>query len=154
MQTKIEAAKIAVAAGTSMIIASGKPLHPIRRISEGERATFFAAEATPATARKNWIAGHLETRGALVIDEGAVKALRAGKSLLPAGVRGVRGRFQRGDAIAIVGPNGEIGRGLVAYDADDAERIAGRNSREIESILGYAGRAEMIHRDDMALRGE
>jgi len=155
MQTKIEAAKIAVAAGTSMIIASGKPLHPIRRISEGERATFFPAEASPATARKTWISGHLETRGALVIDEGAVKALRGGKSLLPAGVRAIRGRFQRGDAIAILGPNGEdIGRGLVAYDSDDAERIAGRNSREIESILGYAGRAEMIHRDDMALRGE
>ena len=155
MQTKIEAAKIAAAAGTSMIIATGKPLHPIRRISEGERATFFPAEASPATARKTWISGHLETRGALVIDEGAVKALRGGKSLLPAGVRAIRGRFQRGDAIAILGPNGEdIGRGLVAYDAEDAERIVGRNSREIESILGYAGRAEMIHRDDMALRGE
>jgi glutamate 5-kinase len=155
MQTKIEAAKIAVAAGTSMIIASGKPDHPIRRIAEGARATFFPAEATPATARKNWIAGHLETRGALVIDEGAVKALRSGKSLLPAGVKAVRGDFGRGDAIAIIGPKGEeVGRGLVAYDAGDAERIAGRNSKEIESILGYAGRAEMIHRDDMALRGE
>jgi glutamate 5-kinase len=154
MQTKIEAAKIAVAAGTTMIIASGKPLNPIRRIADGERATFFAAEATPATARKNWIAGHLEVRGALVIDEGAVKALRTGKSLLPAGVRSVRGTFERGDAIAILGPNGEeVGRGLVAYDATDAERIVGRNSREIESILGYAGRAEMIHRDDMAIRG-
>jgi glutamate 5-kinase len=155
MQTKIEAAKIAVTAGTSMIIASGKPDHPIRRISDGERSTFFPAEATPATARKNWIAGHLETHGALVIDDGAVKALRSGKSLLPAGVKAVRGRFERGDAIAIIGPNGEeVGRGLVAYDAEDAERIVGRNSKEIESILGYAGRAEMIHRDDMALRGE
>jgi glutamate 5-kinase len=155
MQTKIEAAKIAIAAGTSMIIASGKPDHPIRRISEGERSTFFPAEATPATARKSWIAGHLETHGALIIDDGAVKALRSGKSLLPAGVKSVRGRFARGDAIAIIGPNGEeVGRGLVAYDAEDAERIVGRNSKEIESILGYAGRAEMIHRDDMALRGE
>jgi glutamate 5-kinase len=155
MQTKIEAAKIAVAAGTSMIIASGKPEHPIQRISNGERFTLFPAEATPATARKNWIAGHLETHGALVIDEGAVKALRGGKSLLPAGVKSVRGHFERGDAIAIIGPKGEeVGRGLVAYDAADAERIAGRNSKEIESILGYAGRAEMIHRDDMALRGE
>jgi glutamate 5-kinase len=155
MQTKIEAAKIAAAAGTSMIIASGKPDHPIRRISDGERATFFPAEATPATARKSWIAGHLETLGALVIDDGAVKALRSGKSLLPAGVKSVRGRFERGDAIAIIGPNGEeVGRGLVAYDAQDAVRIAGRNSKEIESILGYAGRAEMIQRDDIALRGE
>jgi len=107
------------------------------------------------TARKKWISGRLETRGALVIDDGAVKALRAGKSLLPAGVRRVEGRFQRGDAVAIKGPSGEeIGRGLVAYDLADAERIAGRNSGEIEAILGYAGRAEMIHRDDMALRGE
>ena len=107
------------------------------------------------TARKRWISGQLETRGALVVDAGAVKALRAGKSLLPAGVRRVEGSFQRGDAVEIVGADGEeIGRGLVAYDAADAERIAGRNSREIETILGYAGRAEMIHRDDMALRGE
>jgi glutamate 5-kinase len=155
MQTKIEAAKIATAAGTAMVIASGKPLHPLRLISEGADCTWFMAEANPVTARKKWISGRLETRGALVIDDGAVKALRAGKSLLPAGVRRVEGRFQRGDAVSIRGPNGEeIARGLVAYDLADAELIAGRNSREIEAILGYAGRAEMIHRDDMALRGE
>ena len=99
--------------------------------------------------------GPAGTRGSLHIDQGAVKALRAGKSLLPAGVRRLEGRLRRGDAVAIMGPNGEeIGRGLVAYDIADAERIAGRNSREIETILGFAGRAEMIHRDDMALRGE
>ncbi len=155
MQTKIEAGKIATAAGTAMVIASGKPLHPIRRISEGANCTWFLADANPVTARKTWISGHLETKGALVIDDGAIRALRAGKSLLPAGVRRVEGRFQRGDAVAIKGPKGEeIGRGLVAYDLADAERIAGRNSGEIEAILGYAGRAEMIHRDDMALRGE
>ena len=113
------------------------------------------AEDNPVTARKRWISGRLETHGALVVDEGAVKALRAGKSLLPAGVRRIEGRFQRGDAVDIVDLDGEeVGRGLVAYDAADAERIAGRNSHEIEAILGYAGRAEMIHRDDMALRGD
>ncbi len=155
MQTKIEAGKIATAAGTTMVIASGKPLHPIRRISEGATCTWFLAEANPVTARKTWISGHLETKGSLFIDDGAIKALRAGKSLLPAGVRRVEGRFQRGDAVAIKGPQGEeIGRGLVAYDLADAELIAGRNSREIKAILGYAGRAAMIHRDDMALRGE
>jgi glutamate 5-kinase len=155
MQTKIEAAKIATAGGTAMVIAGGKPLHPLRRIIGGAPCTWFLAEANPVTARKKWILGGLETHGILTIDEGAVRALRSGKSLLPAGVRRVVGRFQRGDAVAIRGPMGEeIGRGLVAYDVADAERIAGRNSREIEAILGYAGRAEMIHRDDMALRGE
>ena len=155
MTTKIEAAKIATAGGTTMLIASGHENHPLRRVAAGARCTWFTAETTPVTARKKWISGHVETRGALVVDDGAIKALRAGKSLLPAGVKRVEGRFQRGDAVAILGPNGrEIGRGLVAYDAGDAVRIAGRNSREIEAILGFAGRAEMIHRDDMALRGE
>ena len=155
MTTKIEAAKIATAAGTTMLIASGKPLHPLRRISEGASCTWFLPEINPVTARKKWIYGRLQTRGILTIDEGAVKALRGGKSLLPAGVRGVEGRFQRGDSVSIRGPDGEeIGRGLIAYDLADAERIVGRNSREITAILGYAGRAEMVHRDDMALRGE
>jgi glutamate 5-kinase len=155
MQTKVEAGKIATAAGTAMIIASGKENHPLRRIAEGARCTWFMPDANPVTARKKWISGHLETRGSLTIDDGAVKALRSGKSLLPAGVRRVDGRFHRGDAVTILGPAGEeIGRGLVAYDRADAEQIAGRNSREIEAILGFAGRAEMIHRDDMALRGE
>jgi len=155
MQTKVEAGKIAVASGTAMVIASGKEANPIRRIAEGGRCTWFLAEANPVAARKTWISGRLEKRGSLTIDDGAVKALRSGKSLLPAGVRRVEGRFQRGDAVAILGPGGEeIGRGLVAYDAGDAERLAGRNSREIEKLLGFAGRAEMIHRDDMVLRGE
>jgi glutamate 5-kinase len=155
MKTKIEAGKIATAAGTVMVIASGRETHPLRTIAAGGRCTWFLAEANPVTARKRWISGKLETTGALVVDAGAARALRAGKSLLPAGVRRVEGRFQRGDAVEIVGLAGEeIGRGLVAYDAADAERIAGRNSREIEAILGFAGRAEMIHRDDMALRGE
>lgn len=155
MRTKIEAGKIATSAGAAMVIASGKPLGALRLVAEGGRATWFAAEGSPTTARKNWISGHLETRGALVVDAGAAGAIRSGKSLLPAGVKEVQGRFQRGDAVRIVGPSGEeIGRGLVAYDHDDAQRILGRNSREIEAILGFAGRAAMIHRDDMAIRGE
>jgi glutamate 5-kinase len=155
MRTKLEAGKIANAAGATMIIADGHAGHPLRRIATGEKCTWFLAPTNPVTARKRWIAGTLEIRGALIVDGGAVSALRAGKSLLPAGVRGVEGRFQRGDAVRIVGTDGhEVGRGLVAYDAPDAERIAGKNSRDIEAILGFAGRAEMIHRDDMALRGE
>jgi glutamate 5-kinase len=155
METKIAAAKIATVAGTAMIIASGHELAPLSRISAGEKCTWFLPDANPVTARKAWISGRLETRGAVIVDDGAVKALRAGKSLLPAGVRRIEGNFQRGDAVQIRSESGEeIGRGLVAYDADYAGKIAGRNSREIETILGFAGRAEMIHRDDMALRGE
>jgi len=155
MRTKLEAGKIATAGGAAMVIANGHRLHPIRRIGAGERCTWFLADLNPVTARKRWISGRLETHGAVVVDAGAVRALRAGKSLLPAGVRRIEGRFQRGDSVRIVVDGGEeVGRGLVAYDAGDAERIAGRNSREIEAILGFAGRAEMIHRDDMALRGE
>ncbi|MEZ5839212.1 MAG: glutamate 5-kinase [Hyphomicrobiales bacterium] len=153
MKTKIEAGKIAAGAGTTMVIASGKTLHPLATISGGGRATWFPAPASPVTARKKWISGTLEPRGALHLDAGAVKALRAGKSLLPAGVKRVDGTFARGDAVAIYDADGlEIGRGLIEYDRDDAARIAGCNSREIETILGYSGRAEMIHRDDMALR--
>jgi glutamate 5-kinase len=155
MQTKIEAGKIATSAGTTMVIASGHGPNPLARITAGEKCTWFLPDANPVTARKRWISGHLETRGAVIVDAGAVRALRAGKSLLPAGVSKVEGGFHRGDAVAIRGPNGEeIGRGLVAYDATDAERLVGRNSGEIETILGFAGRAEMIHRDDMALRGD
>jgi glutamate 5-kinase len=155
MQTKIEAARIATTAGTTMVIASGRKLNPLAAISAGDRCTWFLPEARPGTARKNWIAGHLETRGAVAIDAGAVKALRAGKSLLPAGVKRVEGAFQRGDAIRVLGPDGqEIARGLVAYDFVDAQRIIGRNSSEIEKILGYSGRAEMMHRDDMVVTGE
>jgi glutamate 5-kinase len=154
MQTKIEAARIATGAGTTMVIAGGHRLNPLAAISDGQRCTWFVAETKPGTARKKWISGHLETRGAIIVDEGALRALRSGKSLLPAGVTGVRGRFQRGDAIKILGPQGEeVGRGLVAFDADDAERISGRNSAEIETILGYAGRPEMVHRDDMVIAG-
>jgi glutamate 5-kinase len=155
MQTKIEAARIATNAGTHMIIASGSIDHPLRAIAEGGRCTWFLTAANPVTARKKWIAGALEPKGTLLIDAGAVAALRRGKSLLPAGVVGVDGTFARGDAVIIRGPNGaEIGRGLCAYDAEDAQKIRGRLSADIASILGFSGRAEMVHRDDLVVGPE
>jgi glutamate 5-kinase len=118
----------------------------------GARATRFHASTSPVAARKRWIAGVLVPQGALIIDDGAVKALKAGSSLLPAGIRQIDGRFERGDAVLVRDGDGrEIARGLAAYGAADAERIAGKRSLEIEAILGYRGRDEMIHRDDLAL---
>ena len=155
MQTKIEAAKIVTGAGTHMIIASGRVDHPLRAIAEGARCTWFLAAGNPVTARKKWIAGSLEPKGTLTIDAGAVAALRRGNSLLPVGVVRVEGGFARGDAVIIRGPDGaEIGRGLSAYDADDAKKISGRSSADIASILGFSGRAEMIHRDDLVVGRE
>ncbi|HWK87387.1 MAG TPA: glutamate 5-kinase [Xanthobacteraceae bacterium] len=155
MKTKIEAAKIATSAGTHMVIASGRKLHPLQAIVEGAPCTWFLTPASPVTSRKKWIAGTLEARGAIHIDEGAVAALRRGKSLLPAGVVRIEGRFARGDAVIVRGPDGgEIARGLVAYDAENAAKIIGHNSEQIEAILGYHGRSEMIHRDDLAMAGE
>ena len=152
MKTKIDAGKIATAAGTSMVITSGKELNPLKRLDDGARGTWFPALATPASARKAWIGGHLEPRGQIGLDAGAVRAMKSGKSLLPAGVTSVTGSFMRGDAVILLSPEGRtIGRGLIAYDADEAQLIAGRNSREIEAIVGYPGRAEMIHRDDLVL---
>jgi glutamate 5-kinase len=130
MVTKIEAGKIATTAGTHMVIASGHVDHPLQAIATGAACTWFLTPANPVTARKKWIAGSLEPRGALVIDAGAVKALRSGKSLLPAGVIKVEGAFERGDAVVVRGPDGaELGRGLIAYDAGDADKIKGRSSR-------------------------
>ncbi len=152
MRTKIEAAKIATTGGTHMMIASGKIDHPLAKIADGGRCTWFLTPATPVTARKRWIAGSLEPKGTLTIDAGAVSALRAGKSLLPAGVIRVDGQFARGDAVVVRGPDTrEIGRGLVAYDAEDAEKIKGRSSPDVMAILGISGRAEMIHRDDLVV---
>jgi glutamate 5-kinase len=154
MRTKIEAAKIATSAGTHLVIASGRQLHPLRAIAEGGPSTWFLTPANPVTARKKWIGGSLEPKGAIHIDAGAVAALRRGKSLLPAGVVRIEGAFARGDAVVIRGPDGaEIGRGLVAYDRDDAARLIGQNSERIEAILGYRGRSEMVHRDDLVLGG-
>ena len=155
MVTKIEAGKIATSAGTHMVIASGHVAHPLEAIAKGAACTWFLTPANPVTARKKWIAGSLEPRGALSIDAGAVKALRGGKSLLPAGVTRIDGGFGRGDAVVVRGPDGgEIGRGLIAYDADDAERIKGKSSADVQAILGFTGRTEMIHRDDLVLGGE
>lgn len=153
MRTKIEAGKIATAGGAHMLIADGRGKNPLRRIAEGGRCTWFLSASTPATARKTWIAGSLEPRGTLHVDDGAARALRGGASLLPVGVTRAEGEFSRGDAVVIRAADGaELGRGLVAYDADEAARVLGKASRDIEAVLGYPGRAEMIHRDDMALR--
>lgn len=155
MKTKIDAAKIATEAGTAMVITLGKRLNPLAAIDRGEPATWFLAEGTPHTARKTWIAGTLDARGTIMIDDGALKALRGGRSLLPAGCTTITGRFHRGDTVIIVDQRGsEVGRGLVAFDADEAEAIIGHKTQDIATILGYAGRSELIHRDDLVLRGE
>jgi glutamate 5-kinase len=155
MLTKIEAGKIATTAGIHMVIASGRVANPLKAIADGKPCTWFLTPANPVTARKKWIAGSLEPRGAIVIDAGAVKALKAGRSLLPAGVIKIDGNFDRGDAVVVRGPDGdEIGRGLIAYDFNDAEKIRGQSSAAIMEILGFTGRTEMIHRDDLVLRGE
>ncbi len=152
MRTKVEAAKIALAAGTHMVITTGKVLHPLQAIADGATCTWFLAASDPVTAKKRWIAGHLEPSGVLHIDAGAEKALASGKSLLPAGVKRIEGVFERGDAVIIRAADGrELGRGLVAYARSDADRIIGKKSSEITAILGFAGRDELIHRDDMAL---
>ena len=152
MQTKIEAARIATQAGTHMLIASGRLAHPLSALAQGGRCTWFLTPANPVTARKKWIAGTLEPKGSLSIDAGAVAALRSGKSLLPAGVNRIEGSFARGDAVVIRGPDGvEVGRGIVAYDAEDAARIKGRASADIITILGFGGRAAMVHRDDLVM---
>jgi glutamate 5-kinase len=152
MATKIEAGKIATQAGTHMVIASGRIAHPLKAIAEGARCTWFLTPANPVTARKKWIAGSLEPKGTLTIDAGAVAALHNGNSLLPVGVIRVDGVFARGDAVVIRGPDGvEVARGLVAYDAEDAEKLKGRSSADIISILGFGGRTEMVHRDDLVV---
>lgn len=152
MATKIAAAKIAVAAGCHMCVALGRELHPLRRIEEGARCSWFFPTANPATVRKQWIAGALKPAGEVVVDRGAASALRAGKSLLPAGVKAVEGHFQRGDALIVRDLEGrEIARGLSTYSSTDAERLKGRQSREIEALLGYRGRDELIHRDDLVV---
>ncbi len=155
MQTKLEAAKIATGAGTHMVIASGHIEHPLDAIAKGARCTWFLAAGNPVTARKKWIAGSLEPKGTLIIDAGAVAALRRGNSLLPVGVVRIEGDFARGDAVIIRGPDGaEIGRGLCAYDAEDAQKIRGRSSADIDTILGFSGRAEMVHRDNLVVGRE
>src|SRR5215469_12094571 len=152
MAAKIAAARIALAAGCHMCIAAGAPRHPLRRIEEGAECTWFIPTATPAAARKQWIAGTLRPAGAITIDAGALRALLEGRSLLPAGVTGTRGRFDRGDTVSVLASDGaEIARGIIAYSDGDAARIMGRKSSEIAELLGFRGRDEMIHRDDLVI---
>jgi glutamate 5-kinase len=151
MVTKIKAAKIATSGGTHLVIAFGKALNPLAALVSGG-GTWFLARSDPIAARKRWIAGTLEPKGAVTVDSGAAAALASGKSLLPAGVTRIEGEFEKGDAVVIRSGEGvELGRGLTAYDHTDAKRIIGRKSSELEAILGYLGRPELIHRDDMAL---
>ncbi len=153
MVTKLQAARIALQGGCHMAIADGRRDNPLALLSRGGVATWFIAGATPTSARKRWIAGSLSPAGAITIDDGAQAALARGKSLLPAGVVAVEGGFQRGDAVVVRNSTGaELGRGLIAYSAEDAARIIGHNSRDIEALLGYRGREEIIHRDDLVLR--
>jgi len=155
MTAKILAAKIAVAAGCHMCIAAGHHKHPLRRLEDGADCTWFVPSATPVAARKQWIAGTLRPAGAITIDAGALRALLEGKSLLPAGVTGARGRFERGDTVSVLTADGaEVARGIAAYSDTDAARIMGRKSSEIEQLLGFRGRDEMIHRDDLVLLQE
>lgn len=151
MKTKLMAAKTAVSAGCAMAITNGFTLRPLTALNKGANATWFTALTDPRTARKGWIAA-MKPLGTLTLDSGAVSALLRGNSLLPAGITDVSGRFERGDAVALVGPDGAtIGSGLSRYTAAEAEQIKGHQSVEIEALLGYPGRAALIHRDDMAL---
>ena len=154
MATKVQAARIATHAGCSTIISSGHVAHPLQVLAGGGRCTVFRAEGTPAAARKQWLAGALEVRGEFGIDAGAAAALGNGNSLLPVGVVSVSGDFRRGDVVSISGPDGrELGRGLAEYSHDEADRISGCQSEQIEERLGYRGRAVMIHRDELVLFG-
>jgi len=152
MRTKIEAAKIAAAAGCHMLIAYGIEPHPIDSLLNGSDCTWFKAKANPSSARKHWISGTLRSHGTYVVDDGAAQALLKGKSLLPAGVGQVRGEFGRGDAVTIVTLEGQqIGKGLSEYSSEQAKRIIGAQSHEIENILGFKYRDTLIHRDDMVV---
>ncbi|VAV87177.1 Glutamate 5-kinase / RNA-binding C-terminal domain PUA [hydrothermal vent metagenome] len=152
MVTKIAAARIAVASGCNMVITSGLPASPIQKYFEGAKGTWFQASGNPLAARKKWIGASLDTGGAVIIDDGAAKALKGGKSLLPAGIVRLEGAFERGDTIRILDQDGNIlGQGLSAYNATDAARLMGHRSHEIEQILGYCGREEVIHRNDLVI---
>jgi glutamate 5-kinase len=152
MHTKIAAAKIAVGAGCHLCISKGAVEQPLKSIEDGARCTWFVPTSTPVATRKQWIAGTLKPAGAIAVDDGAVRALMSGKSLLPAGVTRALGRFERGDTVSIIAPDGtEVARGICAYSDTDAARIIGRRSVEIEAVLGFRGRDEIVHRDDLVL---
>jgi glutamate 5-kinase len=151
MKTKLLAAKTAVAGGCAMAIMEGSTLRPLSALANGANRTWFVATSDPQAARKRWI-NAMKPRGELKLDAGAVKAMAQGKSLLPAGVTAVTGSFGRGDPVAIVSPEGVVlGKGLVRYTAVEAKAIAGHRSGDIEAILGYQGRAALVHRDDMVI---
>jgi glutamate 5-kinase len=153
MATKLLAGRIAMAAGCRMAIADGRAVGALGALLDGKaRCSWFLPEGSPLSARKKWIKGSLKTAGALMVDDGAMRALSAGKSLLPAGVTAVEGEFKRGDVVDVKDRAGRVlARGLVAYAAEDARRIAGRKSAEIEHLLGFRGRDEMVHRDDLVV---
>jgi len=151
MRTKLMAARIAMDAGCAMAIAKGEKMRPVEGLLAGDRCTWFMARHDPASARKRWISA-MKVAGSLSIDEGAARALRSGKSLLPAGVRATEGDFERGDPVEIRGPSGDlVATGLAGYTADEARKIMGAKSAEVEALLGYRGRTALIHRDDMAI---
>lgn len=152
MTTKIAAAKIAINAGCRMVITKGERMNPLKALEDGVKSSWFLPDATPRKARKQWISGSLKTAGQIIVDDGCLKALRAGKSLLPIGVKEVIGTFERGEAVQVIAPDGsEVARGLMAYGSSDARLIIGVKSSEIESKLGYQGRDVMIHRDDLVV---
>jgi glutamate 5-kinase len=152
MASKLVAAKMATSSGCAVVLAQGRDERPLARLAEGAACTLFVARTSPRRARKDWIAASLGVAGSLQIDGGALGALRRGSSLLPAGVVAVEGSFERGDAVLVRSPDGTpIAKGLCAYDAADARALLGRRTEEIEAILGYRGRDELIHRDDLVL---
>jgi glutamate 5-kinase len=153
MVTKLMAGRIAMAAGCRMAIADGRAVGALGALVDGTaRCSWFVPDASPLSARKKWIRGSLKPAGTLIVDDGAVRALSAGKSLLPAGVTAIDGEFKRGDVVDVKDRLGRVlARGLVAYAADDARRIAGRKSAEIEHLLGFRGRDEIVHRDDLVV---
>ena len=153
MRTKLLAAKIAMQGGCTMAVTLGSAQHPIEALGGGARATWFPAAATPQAARKTWISG-MKPVGTVTVDAGAVRALKAGKSLLPAGVTRIEGGFERGDPVSIAAPDGTVvGAALVNYPAGEARRIAGEQTQRIAEILGYPGRGALAHRDDMVIWG-
>jgi len=152
MFTKLAAAKVCLNVGCRMVLTNGAEPHPLKRIEDGARCTWFLPDDNPRNSRKSWIAGILKPMGEITLDDGALKAVRNGRSILPAGVTEVSGEFERGDSVIVRSARGrEVARGLIAYSTADAKRIMGHKSREIENLLGYRGRDEMIHRDDLVL---
>jgi glutamate 5-kinase len=152
MASKLVAARMATASGCAVLLARGEGEAPLAAVEAGARCTLFPARTSPRRARKDWIAASLGVVGTLRVDAGAVGALKRGSSLLPAGVTAAEGTFERGDAVLVLAPDGApVAKGLSAYDAADAKALLGRRTEEIEAILGYRGRDEMIHRDDLVL---